>query len=157
MSDGLVDDTFELSADEAIAVAETAVAFADAVPAERAGPYLMLAASAADGELIGDQLTALEQVCVLALETGKARQIGSAETERLLMAVYRRTAGGKAIQSETSDVNKVLSQFVGRTLQSARITCRMPGRYHLDLTVDGFDVTIAIAPEGLEVRSLQTG
>jgi hypothetical protein len=157
VSGALVDETFVLSPEEAVALAETAVAFADAVPAERSGPYLMLASSAADGELTDDQLTALEQVCVLALETGKARQLGSAETERLLMAVYRRTPGGKAIQSETSDVNKVLSQFVGRTLQSARLTCRMPGRYHLDLTVDGFDVTIAIAPEGLEVRSLQTG
>lgn len=157
MSDVLVDEAFALSGDEAIAVAETAVAFAEAVPSERSGPYLMLAASAADSELSSEQLPVLEQVCVLALETGKARRIGSAETERLLMAVYRRTPGGKAIQSETGDVNKVLSQFVGRTLQSARLTCRMPGRYHLDLTVDGFDVTIAIAPEGLEVRSLQTG
>ncbi|HEX7355332.1 MAG TPA: hypothetical protein VF288_10930 [Mycobacteriales bacterium] len=153
----LVDETFALSADEAIALAETAVAFADAVPPERSGPYLMLASSAADGELTDDQMTALEQVCVLALETGKARQIGSAETERLLMAIYRRTPGGKTLQSETSDVNKVLAQFAGRILQSARLSCRMPGRYHLDLTVDGFDVQIAIAPEGLEVRSLQTG
>lgn len=150
-------EPFALSPDEAVALAETAVAFADAVPPERAGPYLQLASSAADGELEADQLVALEQVCVLALETGKARSIGSAETERLLMAVYRRTPGGRTLQTETSDVNKVLAQFAGRTLTAARLTCRMPGRYHLDLTVDGFDVTVAIAPEGLEVRSLQTG
>lgn len=157
MSEPVAAEVFGLSDDEAVAVGETAEAFAVAVPEGRDAPYRLLAASATAGEVTADQLPTLEQVCVLALETGKARQIGSAETERLLMAVYRRTPGGKALQSETTDVNKVLSQFVGRTLQSARLTCRMPGRYHLDLTVDGFDVTIAIAPEGLEVRSLQTG
>lgn len=148
---------FTLSSEEAVALAETSLAFADAVPAERAGPYLELAASAADGALAPDQMVALERVCVLALETGKARQLGSAETERLLLAVYRRTPGGRELQQETSDVNGVLAQFAGRTLTTARLTCRMPGRYHLDLTVDGYDVTVAIAPEGLEVRSLQTG
>jgi hypothetical protein len=157
VSEPATDSAFGLSEDEAVAVAETAAAFAVAVPEGRDAPYRLLAATATAGEVPADQMATLEQICVLALETGKARQLGSAETERLLMAVYRRTPGGTAIQSETSDVNKVLSQFVGRTLQSARLTCRMPGRYHLDLTVDGFDVTIAIAPEGLEVRSLQTG
>lgn len=148
---------FALSADEAVAVAETATAFAAALPADRNGAYLDLAEAAESGSLDSEYLAVLERVCVLALETGKARQLGSAETERLLTAVYRRTPGGKALTAETADVNKVLHHFVGRTLQSARISCRMPGRYQLDLVVDGIDVAISIEPEGLEVRSLQTG
>ena len=146
-----------LSEDEAVAVAETAAAFAAVLPPDRQASFRQLANAAADGELDEDQLPDLERVCVLALETGKARQLGRAETERLLVGVYRRTPGGKALSTETADVNKVLAQFAGRTLASARITCRMPGRYQLDLVVDGIDVAIAIEPEGLEVRSLQTG
>jgi len=149
--------SFALSEDEAVAVAETAAAFAGALPPERQAPFRELANAAAGGELDDDQLPDLERVCVLALETGKARQQGLAETERLLVGVYRRTPGGKALSAETADVNKMLGQFAGRTLRSARITCRMPGRYQLDLVVDGIDVAIAIEPEGLEVRSLQTG
>ena len=149
--------SFALSDDEAVAVSETAAAFAAALPPDRQTPFRLLAHAAAGGELDDDQLPDLERVCVLALETGKARQLGKAETERLLVAVYRRTPGGKALATETADVNKVLAQFAGRTLSSARITCRMPGRYQLDLVVDGIDVAIAIEPEGLEVRSLQTG
>jgi hypothetical protein len=149
--------SFNLSEDEAVAVAETAAAFAAALPPERQAPFRELANAAAGGELDDDQLPDLERVCVLALETGKARQQGLAETERLLVGVYRRTPGGKALAAETADVNKMLAQFAGRALQSARITCRMPGRYQLDLVVDGIDVAIAIEPEGLEVRSLQTG
>ena len=148
---------FVLSGDEAVAVSETAAAFAAALPPDRQAPFRQLAHAAAGGELDDDQLPDLERVCVLALETGKARQLGKAETERLLVAVYRRTPGGKALVAETADVNKMLAQFAGRTLSSARITCRMPGRYQLDLVVDGIDVAIAIEPEGLEVRSLQTG
>ena len=148
---------FVLSGDEAVAVSETAAAFAAALPSDRQAPFRQLAHAAAGGELDDDQLPDLERVCVLALETGKARQLGKAETERLLVAVYRRTPGGKALATETADVTKVLAQFAGRTLSSARITCRMPGRYQLDLVVDGIDVAIAIEPEGLEVRSLQTG
>ena len=88
---------FVLSGDEAVAVSETAAAFAAALPPDRQAPFRQLAHAAAGGELDDDQLPDLERVCVLALETGKARQLGKAETERLLVAVYRRTPGGKAL------------------------------------------------------------
>lgn len=134
-----------------------ASAYAAAVPAGREAPYLALAGAAEDGEIAAADLPTLERVCVLALETGKARQLGRAETERLLTAVYRRTPGGKALSAETSEVNKVLAQLAGRTLTSARLGLRTPGRYTLDLVVEGIDIQLSIEPEGLEVRSLQTG
>jgi hypothetical protein len=71
--------------------------------------------------------------------------------------VYRRTPGGKALSGQAADVNQVLAGLAGRTLASARFSARTPGRYQLDLVVDGIDVAIAIEPEGLEVRHLQTG
>jgi hypothetical protein len=148
---------FSLSEDEATAVGEAATAFAAAVPPGRDGPYRELAAAAEAGVLTAEHVATVERVCVLALGTGKARQLGRAETERLLNAVYRRTPGGKALSAEAADVNRMLAQFAGRTLQSVRLSCRMPGRYQLDLTVDGIEVAIAIEPDGLEVRSMQTG
>jgi hypothetical protein len=152
-------EAFALSEDEATAVSEAASAFAAALPPGREGPFVALAdaAGAGAGALSAGHVATLERVCVLTLETGKARQIGSAETERLLTAVYRRTPGGKALSGETADVNRMLTQFAGRTLQAVRVSCRTPGRYQLNLTVDGISTTIAIEPEGLEVRSLETG
>jgi hypothetical protein len=152
-----VSDGFSLSEDEAVAVAETATAFAAALPPAKAGEYEELASAAASGVLSEAQLPALERVCALALETGKARALGRAEAERLLSAVYRRTPGGSALTAETADVNRVLAQLAGRTLTSARVSMRMPGRYLLDLTVDGVALQLSIEPEGLEVRSLQAG
>lgn len=148
---------FTLSEDEAVAVTETVTALLDVLPPGRDTPYRELVGSAASGELDDEQVPALERVCVLALESGKARELGRAESERLLASVYRRTPRGRALASETSDVNAVLVRLAGRTLASARITARMPGRYQLDLVVDGIDVALAIEPEGLDVRHVQTG
>ncbi len=151
------DELFELSDAEAVAVGEVVAAFASVLPPERRAPYDELERAVAAGELAPEQLPELERVCVLALETGRARQIGKAETERLVNAVYRRTPGGTALTGEAADVNKVLAGLAGKTLQVARVTCRMPGRYQLDVVVDGIDVAISLEPEGVEVRSLQTG
>ncbi len=151
------EEPVHLSDEEAVAVAEVATAFAAVLPDERRGPYDELVRAATSGSVPPDRLPDLERVCVLALETGRARQLGRAETERLVTAVYRRTPGGRALATEASDINRVLAGLTGRTLQTARITARMPGRYQLDLVVDGVDVAIAIEPDGLEVRSLQTG
>jgi hypothetical protein len=146
-----------LSADEATAVAEAAVAFAAAVPPGRDGPYRDLAVAADAGTVPPAQLATLERVCVLALETGKARQLGRAEAERLLNAVLRRTPRGKAMVSEVADVNRALAQLTGRQLEAAVLTWRMPGRYGLNLSVNGFDLMLAIEPDGLKVQHLQTG
>jgi len=150
-------ELFRLSDDEAVAIAEVATAFAQVLPPDRRGVYEELAGAAADGGIDPELVPELERVCALALETGRARQLGKAETERLVTAVHRRTPGGQALTTETADVNKVLAGLSGKTLQKARITCRMPGRYQLDVVVDGIDLAISIEPEGLDVRSLQTG
>lgn len=154
---GLPVTDIELSDDEASAVSETALAFAAALPPDRQLPYRALAAAALDGSVPADQVADLERVCVLALETGKARQIGKAEAEQLLSAVYRRTPAGQALQAEVADVNRALAQLAGRELQSVRLSWRMPGRYGLSLTVNGFDLLLAIEPEGLRVQTLQAG
>ncbi|HVV31103.1 MAG TPA: hypothetical protein VHC41_09500 [Mycobacteriales bacterium] len=146
-----------LSADEVRAVQEVTLAFAAAMPPGRDVPYQELVAIAETGTVRAEHLDLLERVCVLALETGKARQLGKAETERLLTAVYRRTPGGQAVLTEASDVNTVLGQLLGRPLESASLTWKMPGRYQLDLGVSGFGVTLMIERDGLHVQSLQAG
>jgi len=146
-----------LSAEEAEAVLEATAAYAAVVPPDRREPYDGLARAAAERLVPPERLDMLERICVLSLETGKARQLGRAEAERLLNTVYRRTPGGRERTNQAADVNRVLSQLRGRALKSARITSRLPGRYQLSLVVEGFELSIALEPEGLEVSSLQTG
>jgi hypothetical protein len=146
-----------LSADEATAVAQAAAAFAAALPPGRDQPYRALATVAQTGTVPAEQVEALERVCTLALETGKARQIGRAEAERLLSGVLRRTPRGRAMAEEVADVNRALSELAGRQLDAARLTWRLPGHYDLSLSVAGFALTLAIGPGGVRVRSLHTG
>jgi hypothetical protein len=154
---GAVEDVVQLSADEAQAVAEIAFAYSAAVPPGRDEPYRLLASAAEAGQVSGEHVAALERICALALETGKARSLGRAETERLINAVYRRTPAGRALAAEANDVNRVLSQLAGRELTSARLSWRQPGRYSLDLGVAGVDIRLDVGPEGLQVHSLQAG
>jgi len=146
-----------LSPDEATAVAGAAAAFATALPPGRDEPYRTLAAAAQTRTVPAELVEALERVCVLALETGKARQIGRAESERLLTGVLRRTPHGRSMAEEIADVNRALGQLAGRQLDVARLTWRMPGHYELSLAVGGFALTLAIGPEGVCVRNLHIG
>jgi len=91
---------FALSADEAVAVSEAVTAFVDVLPERNRRSWEQLAAEAANGEITNELVPALERVCALALETGKARSLGRAEGERLLTAVYRRTPGGSALTAD---------------------------------------------------------
>lgn len=148
---------FPLSEDEGLAVAEAATAFASAVGGDRAALFRELAAQAVEGEIEDALLDTLERVSALALETGKSRQIGKAEAERHLLAVYRRTPAGAALSAEVTDINKVLAHFKNKPLESIRVSARMPGRYLLDIEAEGFAVQLSLEPEGLEVRSVNAG
>lgn len=108
-----------LSADEAAAAATLAAAFAAVLPPGQGGPYRALATTARAGTVPAEQVETLEQVCALALETGKARQLGRAEYERVLAEVLRRTPRGRAMAEEAADVNRALGQ-----LAAARSTAR---------------------------------
>ena len=146
-----------LSAEEGTAVADAARAFAALLPAGKDRPYLQLAAEARAGSVPVDEVELLERVCSLALETGKARQLGRAEAERLLTAVLCRTPRGLAMAAEVSAVNRALGQLAGRPLEAARVAQRMPGHYDLSLSVAGFSLTLEIKPDGICVRSLNAG
>ncbi|HEY3735996.1 MAG TPA: hypothetical protein VGL26_01020 [Jatrophihabitans sp.] len=150
-------DSFKLNEDEGLAVAEAATAFASVVGGDRAALYRELAAQAVEGSIDDTLIDVLERVSALALETGKSRQIGKAEAERYLLAVYRRTPAGAALTAEVSDINKVLAHFAGKPLESIRVSARMPGRYLLDIAAEGFAVQLSLEPEGLEVRSVNAG
>jgi hypothetical protein len=144
-----------LSPDEALALAQTAGELAHALPDDRSEPYRSLAAAAAAGTVLAQDVPLVERVCVLALETGKAHQLGGAAHERLLSAVYRRTPAGAAAQEETAELNRALSGLGGRVLQGAKVLSRSPGHYQLELRLDGVDVTLVFGPDGAGVHSLQ--
>jgi hypothetical protein len=147
----------ELTVDEAVAVGEVAAEFAAALPADRGAEFRALADAADRGAIPSDLVEPLQRVCALALQTGRARAVGSAEIEGLVAAVYRRTPAGRELAESSAAVNRALGHLTGRTLRSARVSAGLPGHYQLQLQVDGVGVVIATAPAGLTVTSLQAG
>ena len=143
----------ELRPDERDAVAEVVESYLDAMPPARREPGAALLAAVRGGVVDGAAVNTLEQICGLALETGQARRIGLAEVET---NVYRRTPGGRARTQEVTGVNQALSQLTGQDLVAAKITWTRPGRYVLSLGVKGFELSLVIAQDGLEVQNLTT-
>lgn len=150
------DPAVELSAEEASAVGEVVVSYARALPDERQEPYLALLHDIESGSVQGPQIPVLEQICALSLESGQARRIGLAEVESLVATVYRRTPAGRERSAEARDVNDALARLAGQELRTAKVAWTRPGRYRLTLGVTGFELTVVITPDGLEVQSLST-
>lgn len=143
-----------LSPDERDPVALLARAFASVVP-DRAETYRELAEAALAGEVPERLVPALERVCELALETGRARELGRAEAERALAAVLRRTPRGAELARRVEELNRALSALAGRRLRAVRAAQRLPGRYLLRLEAEGATVTLAFGPGGLSVETLE--
>jgi hypothetical protein len=150
-------DSIELSEDEVAAVGDVVASYARAVPAGREQPYLALQDAVLTGRVGGADLDVLQQVCVLALQTGQARRLGLAEVETLVSNVYRRTPDGRARTRQLRDVNDALAQLSGQQLRSATLNSTRPGRYTLTLHVSGFGLTVVLTADGLEVQSLAAG
>jgi len=134
-----------------------AEAYATAVPDDRSAPYRALADAARRGEVPAPLIDVLERVCTLALQMGRARELGRAEAERALMAVLRRSPGGRALAEALEDVNRALASLAGRRLRSVRASMRLPGRYLLALEVEDLRLTLGLGPEGIGVESLGSG
>ena len=147
----------EIRPSEREAVAVFARAYAEALPADRATPYLTLAESAEAGTVPAELAGVLERVCRVALESGKARELGRAEAERTLLAVFRRTPNGARVEAELDALNRALDSVTSRRLRSIRASSRLPGRYVLSLDLEGCSVSIGLGPEGLVVESLAVG
>jgi hypothetical protein len=143
--------------DERESVATVAEAYASALPGERGQACRDLAAAALDGEVPAELVGTLESVVALALETGKARELGRAEAERALNAVFGRTPRGRALSEGVGTVNKALVGLSGRRVHSIRASMRLPGRYTLALELDGFSITLGLGPGGIGVEHVAAG
>jgi hypothetical protein len=157
--DGAVEEPapIALGDDERDAVAMVAEAYAAALPGERAHACRALAAAAQAGEVPAELIGILENVVALALETGKARELGRAEAERALNAVFGRTPRGRALSEGVGTVNKALVGLSGRRVHSIRAAMRLPGRYTLALELDGFSITLGLGPGGIGVEHVAAG
>lgn len=119
--------------------------------------YGALAASVDTGEVplaLGDVLAS---VLEFTLQTGRARGLYTAEGERILTGLYRRTPTGRAADAQLRAVNSALRALVGQPLDGVRVGMRTVGHHTLALSTGAGQVTLAIRPDGVEIHSVVPG
>jgi hypothetical protein len=152
-----VPEPVALEPEEREVVAALAAAYAQALPEDLATRARRLADEARAGTVPADLVGILERVCAVALETGRARELGRAEAERILAAVHRRTPAGRRAARAVEEINRALAPLAGRRIRSIQAAAPVPGRSTISIEVEGLALTLSAGPEGVAVQSLAAG
>ncbi len=139
----------ELLIEEARALAE---ALADP---ERRARYAELAEAVEAGQAPEHLADAVHDLLELGLETGRFRRRYTAEGEQALLALFRRTPRGAAVQATAAAANEALGTLRGRQLQNVAFTSKGPGAWALAVTTDAGRVSLRIARDGVWVESVE--
>ena len=135
---------------------EEARTLAGAVQDERVRRhYERLAAALEDGRVDGADLTMLENLLELGLQTGRLRKRYTAEGEQALLRLFHKTPRGIAVMAATGEVNQALAALQGQTLTGLAFTSRAPGVYGLTLDTDGGHFSLCIHPEGITLDTVE--
>lgn len=126
-----------------------------ALAAERRERYLALADAVADGSVPPDLVGHLQSLLELALQTARARKLYSAEGEKILTGLFKRTPAGRDLAAQLSDINGALRAVANHELRSARVGMRTLGHFTVTLTTDEAKVTLAVRPDGMNVESVE--
>lgn len=119
--------------------------------------YGALADAVDDGTVPLPLTGALAALLEFSLQTGRARALYTAEGERILTGLYRRTPEGKVASAQIASVNGALRALVGEPLEQVRVAMRTVGHYTLTLSTGAGQVTLAVRPDGVEIHSVVPG
>ena len=117
--------------------------------------YLALKQALEAGEVSGPELTRLESFLELSLSTGRVRQHLGALAEETVRRVFERTPRGQSLVGSATAVTQALSGMIGQPLTDVQVTVIRPGTYRLVLESERYRFSLALAPGGAQVESLE--
>ncbi len=147
----------ELDADERELLTGELDALLPSLDGARRQHYARLRTAVANGHVPVDLTGPLESLLELVLQTARARTRHSAEGERILTGVYRRTPAGRRLSAHLQQVNDALRSLHGHTIESLSARMRTVGHFTLTVQTDGASVTLATRPDSLDVESISVG
>ncbi|MDQ7030451.1 MAG: hypothetical protein Q9O62_12055 [Ardenticatenia bacterium] len=124
---------------------------------ERRATYRPLWEQVVAGHVGPEHMTTLGEVVALSLMSGRARRRYTAEGERILTALFRRTPQGEALNARLAQVNRALGALRNRPLEAMRVGMRTLGHFTLQVRADGVTLTLTFRPHGVEVESITAG
>ncbi len=107
------------------------------------------------GEVVGPHLGRLEAFLELALSTGRIRERHGQHGEDEVRRVFARTPRGQAQTASVNEVTKALSGLIDQPLRNLQLTTTRPGSYRLIIESDQLRVSLALAPAGAYVESVE--
>jgi len=146
-----------LSPEEQELVSQELRALLPALSGPREEGYRSLAEAVSRQEVPRDLVPLLEGLVAMALETGRARRLYTAEGERVLTELFRRTPGGRELSRHLEEVNKALAVLSGRTLWGVRVAMRTLGHFTISLETEGASLTLAVRPGVVTLESVAIG
>ena len=146
-----------LSPEEQELVSQELRALLPALSGPREEGYRSLAEAVSRQEVPRDLVPLLEGLVAMALETGRARRLYTAEGERVLTDLFRRTPGGRELSRHLEEVNKALAVLSGRTLWGVRVAMRTLGHFTISLETEGASLTLAVRPGVVTLESVAIG
>lgn len=146
-----------LSPEEQELVSQELRALLPALSGPREEGYRSLAEAVSRQEVPRDLVPLLEGLVAMALETGRARRLYTAEGERVLTELFRRTPGGRELSRHLEEVNKALAVISGRTLWGVRVAMRTLGHFTISLETEGASLTLAVRPGVVTLESVAIG
>jgi hypothetical protein len=118
-------------------------------------PYEDLANAVSGGMVEESLLGPLESLVEMSLQTGRARRLHGADSERALLRLFHRTPRGTAARQATEAVNEALRTLAGQSLEEALFTVQAPGVFRLGLRTGQVRLALEIDRHGVTVESLE--
>lgn len=132
---------------------ETAALVATADP-ERRPAFAELAADVEAGAVAPEREETLASLLAMLLETGRARRRYTAEGERILTELWRRTAPGRELEQRLQEANRALEALAGQPLRTVRVGLRTVGHYTVTIETEAFSVVLSVRPGEVAIDSL---
>jgi len=105
-------------------------------------------------DLTSEQLSRLESVLALTLETGRARRVQGPEAEQALLRLYRKTPGGAAVERLTREANQALAALAGQRVSRLSFSLQSPGTFKLEISTDACQLVVEVGRRGITVDSV---
>ncbi len=144
----------ELRPEEQQLLREEAEALVAAADPQRRPAFAQLAADIEAGVVPGEHEDTLASLLAMLLETGRARRRYTAEGERILTELWRRTARGRELEEMLGRANRALAALAGQRLRAVRVGMRTVGHYTVTIECETVSVVLAVRPGEVAIESL---
>lgn len=155
--DDLTTEDLHLDADERELVRLELEPLVGALSGPRRDAHAALADAVDLGQVPGALAPLLGSVVELSLQTGRARRFYTAEGEKVLTGLYRRTPQGRQASAHLADVNRALEVLVGERVEGVSVRMRTAGHVTVTVTTPGATITLSSRADGVRVEALTPG